>query len=182
MPNLASQTRILDGDDGLRCEILHQRNLLVSERAHLFAVDGHRTKRSSVFEHRHHHKGAGFKDIDKLLKWLQALDVCRFSRGVRNMFKLLCLGEATERSFRINVEHFFALSHLGKGRRHAMQRDRVKALAIIGHQDAETGLGKPRRLLQRRLENGSKVAWRGIDDLQYLGGRSLLLQCLARLR
>ena len=36
-------------------------------------------------------------------------------------------------------------------------------------------------LLQDRIEHWRKVAGRGIDDLQYLGGRGLLLQRLARL-
>jgi len=35
------------------------------------------------------------------------------------------------------------------------------------------------RLLQYRDENSDEVAGRGIDDLQHLGGRGLLLQGLA---
>ena len=34
------QPRVLDGDDGLGGEILHQLNLLVGERADFLAVDG----------------------------------------------------------------------------------------------------------------------------------------------
>ena len=37
------------------------------------------------------------------------------------------------------------------------------------------------RLLQHRVEHRREVAGRAIDDLQYLGGRGLLLQRLARL-
>ena len=34
---------------------------------------------------------------------------------------------------------------------------------------------------EHRVEDRSKIAGRGIDDLQYLGSRGLLLQCLPRL-
>src|SRR5215813_4494522 len=37
------------------------------------------------------------------------------------------------------------------------------------------------RLFQYRLEHRREIARRGIDDLQYLGGCGLLLQCFARL-
>jgi len=37
------------------------------------------------------------------------------------------------------------------------------------------------RLFEHRVEHRCEVAWRGVDELQYLGGRSLLLQGLARL-
>ncbi len=39
---LAEQPGVLDGDDGLGGEILHQLDLLVGEGAHLLAVDGDR--------------------------------------------------------------------------------------------------------------------------------------------
>src|SRR5262249_62314908 len=48
-------------------------------------------------------------------------------------------------------------------------------------QASERGPAKGMRLLQYRIENRSEVASRRIDDLQHLGSRGLLLQCLARL-
>jgi len=36
-------------------------------------------------------------------------------------------------------------------------------------------------LFQNGIEYGAKLTGRGIDHLQYLGGRRLLFQCLARL-
>ena len=42
-------------------------------------------------------------------------------------------------------------------------------------------LAKPYRPVEHRVEHRGEVAGRGIDDLQYLGGRGLLLQRLARL-
>ena len=40
LPQLIEQPRVLDGDDGLRGEVLDQLDLLVGERPHLLAVDG----------------------------------------------------------------------------------------------------------------------------------------------
>ena len=39
LAQLVEQPRVLDGDHGLRGEVLHQLDLLVGERAHLLAVD-----------------------------------------------------------------------------------------------------------------------------------------------
>ena len=66
-------------------------------------------------------------------------------------------------------------------RRHAPEGSRAQVLAVIGPQGAEEGLAQPQGLIQYRIEYRREVTGRGVDDLQYLGGRSLLLQCLARL-
>ena len=54
-------------------------------------------------------------------------------------------------------------------------------LAVISQQDAERRLAQAGRLFQHRVEHRAEVAGRGVDDLQYLGSCSLLLQRLARL-
>ena len=59
--------------------------------------------------------------------------------------------------------------------------DGAEALAVIGHRIAVSGLAERVRLFQHRIEHRREIAGRGIDDLQYLGGRGLLLQRLARL-
>ena len=43
------------------------------------------------------------------------------------------------------------------------------------------GAAKMVCLLQHRVEHRREVAGRGVDHLQHLGGRGLLLQCLALL-
>ena len=80
----------------------------------------------------------------------------------------------------------------------AAQRDRIARLEVpvfcrnpeCGHHakavlqledKPEVGLADARRLFQHRIEHGCEVAGRGIDHLQYLGGRGLLLKRLARL-
>ena len=61
---LVEQPRILDGDDGLRGEILHQLDLLVSKREHLLAVNGDRADELVFLEHRHDEQGTNAGDFD----------------------------------------------------------------------------------------------------------------------
>jgi len=57
----------------------------------------------------------------------------------------------------------------------------MEAVAIPSEKQTECRTAKAGRLFQHRIEDRREVAGRGIDDLQYLGGRGLLLQGLARL-
>ena len=62
-----------------------------------------------------------------------------------------------------------------------MKRRRSEVFAIINQQAAEIGRAEIMCLLQHRVEHRREVAGRGIDDLQHLGGRGLLLQRLVTL-
>ena len=73
------------------------------------------------------------------------------------------------------------LPGLGKGRGDAAHGGSVERLAIETRQETELGLAQSHRLFQHCLEHRREVAGRAVDDLQYFGGRGLLLQCLARL-
>jgi hypothetical protein len=57
----------------------------------------------------------------------------------------------------------------------------VKEVAVIGEEVSIGRLAQPHRLFDDRVEHRRKVAGRGIDDLQYLGGGGLLFQCLTGL-
>ena len=56
-----------------------------------------------------------------------------------------------------------------------------KHFAIKGGQRPVLSPAKSVRFLQNGVEHWGEIAKRGIDDLQYLSGRGLLLQRLARL-
>jgi hypothetical protein len=53
-------------------------------------------------------------------------------------------------------------------------------LSIEARAQSKRRFAQTHRVVQNRVEHRREIAGRGIDDLQYLGGRSLLLQCLAR--
>src|SRR5215472_6146975 len=63
----------------------------------------------------------------------------------------------------------------------AVDGGRMDPLAIIGPKGPESGSAQSQGLFEHRVEHRSEVARRAIDDLQYLGGRGLLLEGLARL-
>ena len=57
----------------------------------------------------------------------------------------------------------------------------MKALPIPGQHNSKGRFAETPSPFQHRIEDRSEVSGRGIDDLQDLGGRGLLLQGLARL-
>jgi len=57
----------------------------------------------------------------------------------------------------------------------APQSNSIEVLTVIGPQCAKRRAAQPVCLLQYRIEHRGEVAGRGIDDLQHLGGRRLLL-------
>src|SRR5215469_416940 len=57
----------------------------------------------------------------------------------------------------------------------------METLAVIRPEIADARPAQAGRLFEHRVEHRCEVAGRGIDHLQYLGGRGLLLQGLARL-
>ena len=62
-----------------------------------------------------------------------------------------------------------------------MHRGGVVAVVVICPQHAECGFAQPHRTFKHRIEHWSEVARGRVDDLQYLGGGDLLIQCLTRL-
>ena len=62
---LVEQARVLDGDDGLGGEVLHQLDLLVGERADLLAVDADRADQLVFLEHRHERVGPSAAELDE---------------------------------------------------------------------------------------------------------------------
>src|SRR5213078_2406478 len=66
-------------------------------------------------------------------------------------------------------------------RRCAEHRCRAHVLAVISPQDSKTRLTKLNRFFEHRIENGGQITRRRVDNLENLGGRGLLVQCLAGL-
>ncbi len=98
LAQLVEQPRVLDGDDRLIGEILHQLDLLVGERPHFLAVDDDNANQLVFLEHRHGEDspiaaklGSGHGDwiallnVERLLRDVGALDhllgPCRAAKG-----------------------------------------------------------------------------------------------------
>src|SRR5271166_6427291 len=57
----------------------------------------------------------------------------------------------------------------------------MQIFAIVELQAPVSSAAQGMRLFQYHVEDWGEIAGRGVDDLQHLGSRGLLLQCLARL-
>ena len=57
----------------------------------------------------------------------------------------------------------------------------MKRIAVVRAKRTTNRFAEPHGLFEHRVEHRREVAGRGVDDLQHLGGRGLLLQRLARL-
>src|SRR6516225_6689582 len=71
--------------------------------------------------------------------------------------------------------------HFGEFIRCPVHRDHVHTLAVIEFESSMIDAAKTHRFFEHCVEHRREIAGRRIDDLQYFGGRGLLLQCLARL-
>ena len=71
---------------------------------------------------------------------------------------------------------------VGDGFGQTAHRDRTEFLSVVCLKAAVGNAAQCHGLIQHRLEYRSEIAGRGIDDLQHLGSRGLLLQGFARLR
>ena len=64
LAQLVEQPRVLDGDDGLGGEVLHQLDLLVGEGPDLLAIDDDSADQLVVLEHRHGEQRARAAEFD----------------------------------------------------------------------------------------------------------------------
>src|SRR5262249_16795189 len=89
---LIEQPRILDGNDGLGGEVLHQLNLLIGEWPYLLSVDNDDADQFGFLEHRYAKKGAGTAEHSRGGRYV------RFGRNIGTVQQLLRLGDAAERA------------------------------------------------------------------------------------
>src|SRR2546423_560293 len=71
--------------------------------------------------------------------------------------------------------------HFKQTLRQTMAGNAPELLAVVGRQAPVRSAAKAHGLFEHRVEYRRDIAGRGIDDLEDFGGRSLLLQRLARL-
>ena len=148
LPQFIEQPRVLDGDDGLSGEALHECDLLASEGAHFRSVDADGTDQFIVFEHRHCDKAAraGHPDeelrvprvslIGRVLGHIGSLDR---SFGPRDLCDYRGAGHAHQR---------LALSEIDIRGRCVVHRHGAISLPLTQEQHAEIGLAEACRIFQ----------------------------------
>jgi hypothetical protein len=159
LAQFVEQPSVLDGDDGLRGEALHQLDLLGGEGPHLLAVNADRADQVIVLQHRHDDDRTRTTEISEGGSCRITLEVRRLCLkvfDVHHLFRPDDLGMAASRM----GTHRFAPSSLGKCRRYIVESDLAEYVSFVEIQRAEFGLAEPRRVLQHGLEHGLQVAGR----------------------
>ena len=170
------QARVLHRDDRLRREVLYEGNLLVGKGTNLAAIGGDGTEQLIVFAQRHDEVSPN-ADLggDPRSRIVGAL-----SRHLPNIIYVderLALDQPGMRVARAGMKavvHPFAQLH-----RRVMDSRPPEAFTVIGEQHTGLSSAEAMRLIQHRFEHRFEVTRRAVDDLQYFGGRGLLLQRLA---
>jgi hypothetical protein len=105
----------------------------------------------------------------------------RLLQHIGNLNRLLCSKCTPQRSRSGWPDYWVAPPFFNKRLGGAMYRNGAERITFGSKQHPELCLAEPRRVGQNSFEHGLKFSLRAGDDLQYLGGRALLLQRLAQL-
>jgi hypothetical protein len=175
--NSPEEPRVLHRDDRLRGEILQQCNLIAGKWPHLAAIDREVPQHSIVPKQRDDEHGSNAAEIGyrpgyciTVLVVLGLSEVVDLDNALAAQQTLLWPGRPVRPSSK----------ELGQSRWRAADRCSAHQLALISPQRADIDLAQAGRLFKHCIEHWREVAGRRIDDLQYLGGRGLLRQRLAR--
>src|SRR5262249_6688516 len=176
LAQFVEQSRVLNGDDGLRREVRQQLGLLVGEWQHLLAVYGDHADQFIFLEHWHAQIRANAALLDSGNAQRITFGVGSISRNISNMHDLLRLGGAAEAGSSARVEYRFTHPSLYIGWWRAIHGDSAESISFTQIHGAELGCADTRRILQHGLEHRLQLAGRTADNLQHLRGRGLLLQ------
>ena len=155
----AEQARVLDGDDGLSSEVLHQLNLFVGERPHFLAIYGDRANQLVLFEHWHRHKAPCAHGFDESNDAAVFPDVGLIGPEVGYVDNLFGVGDAVEWDSRMVAQFDNGIAPLIIGvPLRAVDRDSAKGITFEEPQMAERSLTDARCIRQHRIENRLQLA------------------------
>src|SRR5262245_25266709 len=132
LAQLVQQPGILDGYNGLRSEILDQRNLLVGEGLHLLPVDDDCTDQLVLLQHWHGKDcpcAAERSDV-RTAGFCGRIPVSRLGLDIGDLDRLFRRGRAPERSSGTEVENWDASPQFTKRGRRIVHRDGSKGVAL----------------------------------------------------
>ena len=158
----------------MRGKVLQQRDLFVGKWADLLAINNDRAQQYALLLQCHCKPSANTPEVDPLpCLWLIPVGVGLTTVGDMddNLAPRQQLEGATATANWANRQSLQPLDRV----RLAMSRHQMEILAIIGPKCTVRGIAQAHCLLDYRIEHGREVAGRGIDHLQDLGGRGLLL-------
>ena len=161
LSQFAEQPGVLYGDDSLRGEVRHKRNLLLGERAYLLAKDGNCAYEFFILQHRYDNESARTGKLDQHDRRRVALLVGRVLGVVGNVDQLLCCSRPSRPCQWTELNERSAVPDgLGEGRRRIVHRADAEQAVLIKLQKAELGFANARRIRQHGIEHRLKLARR----------------------
>jgi len=167
-------------DDRLSREILQQRDLLVCERPYFLPENSNDAEQGLVFAQRYGKLSTEATDLDLCSPQRMTGAVSLALRDVRDMSNVLSQqhplhGHAGSRQHRSAPSSPLVEFAMATG------RNEVESFSIISGDVAKAGLAQTHRFFEHHVEDGRKIAGRGVDDAKHLSGGGLLLQGFAGL-
>ena len=160
LAQLVEQPRVLDGDDGLRREVVDQLDLLFGKRANLLPVDGNGTDQTTVLEHWDQEVGPSTCSLHKGNKARVAFYIARLGHEIGDVDNAFGRGEAGKRITRIFADgkKWIFGPTLGVGGRRVALGGKTKRIVRIEKQVGELCLAYARRILQYGLKHRLQLA------------------------
>ena len=158
MTKLVEQSRILDGDDRLSGEVLHQLDLLVGEGANFLAVDGERANQFVLLQHGDSQKCPHATKFDGCNGgWVASVGVALLRCGIGDVNDPLGSQHATRHSFRIGTIERRISSRFREGWRRVVRGDKGQGVAVPAIDIPKRGVADTDRVLQHGGEHALKI-------------------------
>src|SRR5262249_12559148 len=132
--------RVVDGDDGLVSEVLHQLDLPIGERADDLPVNANSADQLTVFEHRYaDHRPIAGEFGGGNDRWI-TLDVGLHPPNVGGLHNLFGSGDPSKGSVRLRSDQWFALARVGICGRGVVHGNHAERIAVAKEQRTERRL------------------------------------------
>src|SRR5262249_52509069 len=152
------EPRVLNGDYGLRGEILHKLDLLFREWTNLLAIHGNCADEFALLEHRDCYKGPCAANFDERNNPIVSPDIGLIGLQIGYLDNLFCLEEEIDWGSRIvaHIEHRIAaqidVAFL------AIDCNRTKDVTLAQKQMPKLGLTNASGIRQHGIEDGLKLS------------------------
>ena len=160
LAQFVQQSRVLNGDDSLRSEVLHEFYLPVGERSHFPAVDNNRTNQHVFLEHRYGKKGPRARLLDGHHAQRLTFSVSGIRFQIRDMGDLLCTRESPQTRVRAWEYRGVLLPVLAVRWRNIVEMRSGKAFTVIKQKMTEFRLANAQCVRKDGLEYGLHVTRR----------------------
>src|SRR5215469_8157174 len=174
LARLGEEPRILHRDDRLRREVFDEGDLFVGKRLHLLPKKGQDSRDGTVFGERDAEGRAAATEIDQSAS-VGLARLVKFGGGDIGELHIALTARDTGKPVTRSERHLIIRNVLHE-RFWPADGDESETFLLPSAEPAKGSPAQMHRPFEHRVEDRLELTGRGIDDLQYLGRRGLLLQ------